>query len=88
MNSFATMSDIENEAHTTCQLIKENYAEADDETLYAMMSELSSLACNLNYFADETDEWTCFEACQDYRANLQEIYEALGTMLDDSWLGS
>lgn len=77
MNSFATMQDIEGAVADTCQLINDNIDQANEERLFALAEELVSVAKLLNEFGATTDEWTCYEACQEYREQLRQVHQAL-----------
>lgn len=77
MNSFATILEIENEIDTTCHLISDQFSDADDEGLVAMIEQLVAVANALKQFAYETDEWSCFESCETYREQLREVSRTL-----------
>ena len=82
MNSFATIQNIEEEVATTCQIIRDNFSNADFKGLYAMVEQLVAVANTLKQFAYETDEWSLFESCETYREQLREVSRELTERLE------
>ena len=77
MDTFVALERIEDAIITTCEAIKDDISDVDDEGLQAMMEDLAYHAFNLNHYMNETDEWTCFDAALDTLHQLQDIYQAL-----------
>ncbi len=81
MNSFATIEDLENDMLQTVAIIGRNVGTADDDGILAMMEGVSQMAWYVSLVAEQTDEWTCFAACQEYRDSLRAVYETLNERL-------
>ena len=81
MNSFATIEDIENDMLKTIAIIGRNVGTADDDDILAMMEGVSQIAWYVSLVAEQTDEWSCFALCQQYRESLRSVYENLDARL-------
>jgi len=73
LTDLVTLREIENDIVTTCERIHKGVSTADDDMLLCMMEDLAQLAYFLHHFACETEEWTCFTACVEYRESLDGI---------------
>lgn len=82
MENIITIEDLEEESFSTCNAIEKHHATAGLDGLMAMMEDLSRLSWFINRVAVDTDEWTSFEACQEYRQQLRDVYDALGEQIE------
>ena len=81
MNSFATITGVETDMMTILRQVERDVGTAGDDGLIAMMEGLSQLAWYVSRVAEETDEWTCFAACEEYRNSLRAVYDNLDARL-------
>ena len=81
MNSFAAIEDIESDMLKTITIIGRDVGTADDDDILTMMQRISEMAWYVTRVAEQTDEWSCFGACQEYHDSLREVYGNLNERL-------
>lgn len=77
MNSFATIEDVEADLMTISHQIGRDIGTADDDNILIMMENLSQLAWYLSHIAVDTNEWSVYAACCEYRDSLRAVYDNL-----------
>lgn len=81
MYQYLTINDLEDDMVWLFRQVERDIGTAGDDGILAMMHDVSTLAWYIGQVAAETDEWTCFAACEQHRNSLHAVYDSLNDRL-------